>query len=124
MGRPSSSQKAEQGEYRMKRLISAFGIVGIAAVAGALGSFTPVFEKTYKIDASSALGKARCATCHVSAKGGKLNPYGKDIAAAMKAAKSTKLTAEILHKIDAMDSTKTGSKNIDKIKAGKNPGVE
>lgn len=66
-----------------------------------------------------------CFICHAGKKVTKdLNPYGKDIAAAMKAAGSKKLTAEILKKVEKLDSTKTGKTNLEKIKAGKNPGVK
>lgn len=93
-------------------------------MALALSSFNGVFTKTYNIDPSSPLGKASCSMCHVGKHGGKLNPYGADLKVALKAENTKKLTAEILHKIDNLDSTKTGKKNIDKIKAGRNPGVD
>ncbi len=108
----------------MKRFLTLSGLAACSVVALALASFNSVFTKTYNIPADSPLAKASCAVCHVKKFGGKLNAYGKDMQVVMKAANTKKLTAEILHKIDNLDSTKTGTKNIDKIKAGKNPGVD
>ncbi len=108
----------------MKRLVLVVGVAACAAVALALSSFNAVFVKTYNIDANSPLGKASCVVCHVSKHGGKLNPYGKDLQQVMRQAGTKKLTAEMLHKIENLDSTKTGKRNIDKIRAGKNPGVD
>jgi hypothetical protein len=110
--------------YGMKRLLSVGGFAGCAAIALALSSFNTVFTKTYNVAPDSPLGKASCTVCHIGKHGGKLNPYGKDLQVVLKAANTKKLTAEILHKVDNLDSTKTGKKNIDKIKAGKNPGVD
>lgn len=108
----------------MKRTLTTAGLLCCGALAVALSSFGSIFNKTYDISPSSALGKAGCGVCHTTKHGGKLNPYGKDLQQAMKTAKAKKLTAEILHKIDKLDSTKTGSTNLAKIKAGKNPGVD
>jgi len=108
----------------MKRFLSVGGFVAFTAVAFALSSFNTVFTKTYDIEAGSPVGKASCTVCHIGKHGGKLNPYGKDLQVVLKAANTKKLTAEILHKVDNLDSTKTGKKNIEKIKAGKNPGVD
>ncbi len=108
----------------MKRFFTVSGLVACTAIAFAISSFGNVFEKTYNVDKNSPLGKASCLVCHIGKRSPKLNPYGKDMQAEMKSAKTKKLTAEILHKLDNMDSTKTGSKNIEKIKAGKNPGID
>ena len=108
----------------MKRIFTVGVIGACAATAFALSTFGSIFNKTYNVDPSSPLGKASCSVCHVAKHASKLNAYGKDMAAVMKAANTKKLTAEILHKLDNVDSTKTGVKNIDKIKAGKNPGVD
>jgi hypothetical protein len=108
----------------MKRILTVSGLTAFAVVAFALSSFNNVFVKTYNINPDSPLAKASCAVCHIGKHGGKLNPYGKDMQVVMKAADTHKLTPEILHKIENLDSTKTGKKNIEKIKAGKNPGVD
>jgi hypothetical protein len=106
----------------MKRIIMLFGILGTAALAMALSSYGKVFDTKYNIAKDSKLDKAACAVCHVGAKGGKLNAYGKDMEAAMKAAGTKKLTPDILAKIENLDSNKNGVKNIDDIKKDQNPG--
>ena len=108
----------------MKRTATTIGLLGCAVIAMAYSSFGSIFDKTYNISKTSNLGKASCATCHLSKKGGKLNPYGKDIAKVMKEQNTKKLTAAILHAVDKLDSTKTGKTNLAKINADKNPGVD
>ncbi len=107
----------------MKRFVLALMVTTCGALAFALGSFGSVFETTYGVPKGSALSQAKCSVCHVNVRGGKLNPYGLDLAVVMKAAKTRKLTPELLHKIDDLDSLKLGTKNIARIKAGKNPGI-
>lgn len=107
----------------MKRILTLIGLVGITSLAFALSTYTKVFYTTYNIKPDSKLAKANCAVCHATAKGGKLNPYGTDLSAALKAANTKKLSAEILHKVDNLDSNKDGVKNGDSIKADKNPGL-
>lgn len=106
----------------MKRLVTTSIIVGACAMAMALSAFSAVFTAKYNIKAGSNLGKAACAVCHTGSKGGKLNPYGKDVQAAMKAARASKLTAAILTQVENLDSDKDGKKNIDEIKADSMPG--
>lgn len=106
----------------MKRIIAVFGGLGLVVVALATASYDAVFMSTYKPAKDSDLGKAQCMICHTSAKGGKLNSYGKDVQAAMKKAKATKLTAAILKSVEGMDSNKDGVKNGDAIKKGELPG--
>ena len=105
----------------MRRLLAVFGCAGLAASALTLSSFHKTFEETYKVSANSALGTAKCMVCHMSQKGGKLNAYGKDVQAAMKAAGTKKLTADILKKVEGLDSDKNGVKNGDQIRSGKTP---
>ncbi len=88
----------------------------------AMTTFNKVFHDKYDIKPTSNIGKADCAACHVKKKGGALNPYGKDIAAAMKAAGSKKLTPAILSKVEGLDSDKDGKSNIAEIKADSLPG--
>ncbi|MBS1705000.1 MAG: hypothetical protein JST40_03940 [Armatimonadetes bacterium] len=105
----------------MKRLLYTCIGVGLIASAMAMSTFGKVFEAKY--GAKPNLAKAKCALCHATGKGGKaLNPYGKDLAAAMKAAGSKKLTADILAKVEGLDSNKNGKKNVDEIKADVLPG--
>ncbi len=108
----------------MKRLMTAFGLAGLAAFAMAMASFTKDFENTYKFSKDSELGKAKCGACHGSKMGGKtLNAYGKDLQAAMQEAKTKKLTSDIYKKVDGLDSDKDGVKNGDELKAGHLPGT-
>jgi mono/diheme cytochrome c family protein len=106
----------------MKRLLGITALVGIATMAMAMAGFNKVFDTNYKVEKSSALGKASCGLCHASAKGGKLNPYGADLAAEMKKAGSKKLTPAILKAVEGMDSDKDGKSNLDEIKADTHPG--
>ena len=106
----------------MKQTLAILAIVGVAASAMAMSTFTPVFNAKYSPAKDSALGKAACGVCHASAKGGALNKYGKDLQKAMKAAKATKLTAAVLTAVEGLDSNGNGTKNVDEIKAGKLPG--
>lgn len=105
----------------MKRIITIVGVLGVAAMAMALSGFTKTFETKYNVKKTSVIGKAACMVCHTSAKGGKLNAYGTDVQAAMKAANSKKLTPEILAKVEGLDSNKDGVKNGDSIRQDKLP---
>lgn len=106
----------------MKRIVITTTVAGLSVLALAMGSFGKVFDSTYKIKSDSTLGKAACSVCHTGKKGGKLNPYGKDLSKAMKDAGTKKLTADILKKVETLDSNGNGTKNIDEIKADKLPG--
>jgi hypothetical protein len=108
----------------MKRLFYICAGVMLFASAMALTTFEKTFEKTYEIKKDSNLDKIKCAVCHVKPKGGKLNPYGEDMAAAMKEAKTKKLTEEILRAVEKLDSDKDGKSNLDEIKADSNPGAK
>ncbi len=79
------------------------------------------FNKVAKPPKDSALAKGACAICHVGMEP-KLNPYGKDMAAAMKALKTKKLTDAVLKRIAKLDSDKDGVSNADELKAGTLPG--
>ncbi len=108
----------------MKRLASVVAVLGLFASAMALSTFKKTFNEHYGVKEGSNLAKAECGICHVRAKGGKLNPYGKDLQAAMKEAKAKKLTVEILAKVEKLDSDKDGKSNIEEIKADSLPGGE
>ncbi len=108
----------------MKKLTMLTALLVLAAFSTALSGFVKTFNDNYKVNKDSNIGKAACMTCHTTAKGGKLNPYGQDLMAAMKAADTKKLTPEILKKVEPLDSNKNGVKNIDEIKADKLPGQE
>jgi hypothetical protein len=108
----------------VKKLLIVGTVLCAFAIASAMSAYSKVFHDHYKVKDDSTLGKAACMTCHVSAKGGKLNPYGIDIQKAMDAKKAKKLTPEFLTKVEALDSDKDGVKNIDEIKKDSNPGVK
>lgn len=78
--------------------------------------WSKVFKDTYKPDPESALGKAKCAVCHIDAKGKeKVNPYGAML-------KGKKIEAALLKPIEKKDADKDGFSNIAEIKAGTLPG--
>ena len=106
----------------MKKTVFILTTLGLFVFALATGSHMKVFGETYKVKAGSALGDAKCMVCHMTAKGGKLNPYGKDLQAALKKAETKKMTAEILKSVEGLDSNKDGVKNGDSIKKDKLPG--
>ena len=106
----------------MKRTLTGILTLGLAAIAMTMGSFNSVFKKAYDVGSTTAVGKANCTVCHVKMAGGALNSYGKDVDKAMKTAKAAKITPEILHSIDKLDSNKNGKTNLEDIKAGNLPG--
>lgn len=112
------------GVITLKKFLLSAITLALGVSAFSLSTFYNTFTTTYKVEKDSALGKQACQICHVNKRGGKqLNPYGKDVQAALHAAGVKKITAEILHKVDKLDSTKSGMTNLEKIRAGKNPGT-
>jgi methylmalonyl-CoA mutase cobalamin-binding domain/chain len=113
-------------------------VVGVSSLAAGHKTLVPqLIEELRKLDRGDImvivggvipaqdydfLSKAACSVCHVGVKGGKLNPYGTDMKEAL--AGSKKLTPEVLKKIEAKDSDGDGMKNIDEIKADRNPGIK
>jgi hypothetical protein len=92
----------------------------ISAAAWATPAFLTTFNTTYKPKAGTALAKASCAICHVSAtKTDKFNPYGQDL---KKNATGGKVTKDTLAKVEKLDSDKDKATNIVEIKAGTLPG--
>ncbi|HRF60233.1 MAG TPA: hypothetical protein PLH94_10015 [Fimbriimonadaceae bacterium] len=108
----------------MKRTLSIAVILGGAAIAMAFTASSKVFNDLYKVKPDSKLGKAGCAVCHATAKGGKLNAYGADIDVLLRAAKRKRVTVDDLKAVENKDSDGDGMKNIDEIKADRNPGVK
>lgn len=104
----------------MKRILCTSLALCFAVAAFAYGTFVKVAQDTYKFPASSDAGKAKCALCHASKMGGKLNAYGTDVKGALKGAKT--LTPAILHSIDGKKSGKHAKTNGELLKAGKLPG--
>lgn len=107
----------------MKRLLTMTALTGLAAMAMALITYEKAFYDHYKIAKGSAVEKMKCMPCHQKATGGKLNSYGEELQAAMKAAGSKKVTPAILTAVDGKDSDKDGMANGAEVKAGRNPGA-
>jgi hypothetical protein len=107
----------------MKNLPSVLAATLTLAGTAALGSpaVQTDFGKLAKPPKDSALAKAACVTCHVAGKP-ELNPYGKDMQAAMKALKTKKLTNAVLAKLAKLDSDKDKATNGAEVKAGTLPG--
>jgi hypothetical protein len=107
----------------MKRFFSLFALVGVVASAFALASYSKVFQATYGVSKDSNLGRHACQVCHITPKGGaKLNPYGKDVKATLKAAHTKKITEAILRSVENLDSDGDGVKNGAQIRADRLPG--
>lgn len=106
----------------MKRLLTTSGIITITVSAFALSSFVGTLSSAYGLKADGTVAKSKCAACHMSKGGGKLNAYGLDLKAVMNKASTKKLTSEILHGIDGKDSDKDGTSNGDELKADRLPG--
>ena len=107
----------------MNRLLTLCVAAGLVASAMALSTFAKPFADKYGVKPGSTLAKAGCAVCHASAKGGKLNPYGKDLQAALKASGGKKMTPAVLGAVESKDSDGDGKKNVDEIKADSTPGA-
>lgn len=106
----------------MNKLITLVGLLGVFAMATALATMEKVFDDTYKIKKESKLKAAACSVCHVSKKGGKVNPYGADVKVAMGTSK--KLTPAMLKAVESKDSDGDGMNNKAEIDADRNPGVK
>lgn len=108
---------------RILRPALTLGLTVCAAAALATGSMMLEFNKAYKPKAGGNVQKAACNLCHSGKMDAThLNPFGLDIKAALAKAKATKLNADILKKVEDIDSDKDGKKNIAEIKADTLPG--
>jgi hypothetical protein len=105
---------------KVKLIAMAGGLMILATAAWALPPMAKVFDAAYKPAKNSALKKADCAVCHIAKGKTKLNPYGEDIKKELAGSKT--LTADILKKVEALDSDKDGVSNLEEIKAGTLPG--
>jgi len=106
----------------MKRIALVITLVFLTGSVLALAPFPKVFNDTYKPATGSALQKASCAVCHTKMGAKDLNPYGKDLKAALAKAKTKALTASILKNVEDKDSDKDGAKNGAELKSGTLPG--
>lgn len=106
-----------------KALLATVTVGALTLGAVALPAAVTKFDKLYNVKEGSALHKAKCMVCHETKFGGKkLNPYGKDIQAAMKKEGTKKITEEILKSVEKLDSAKLGKTNLHRIQADKLPG--
>jgi len=108
----------------MKRMLYVCAAAALVASAVAFGTMAKPFADKYGVKPGSNLAKAACSVCHMTAKGGKLNPYGKDLSEALKASGGKKLTPAVLTAVEGKDSDGDGKKNLDEIKADSNPGLK
>ncbi len=91
-----------------------------ATAAQARPEYLDVLTQTYK-PYSAQLQDRSCANCHVSNSDFARNAYGKQIAIELEQAGTQELTPAILHKIETMDLSGSGSTVLDNIKAGRSP---
>jgi len=106
----------------LARSLFAFGLLFVAAYALAKPPFWKVFVETYHINPNSAIGKAKCLTCHLPPAPPKRNPYGLQVQAALEAANARMVTPEMLHSIEKQDADADGFNNITEIRADSLPG--
>lgn len=108
---------------RTIRMCALISLVFAAGASLAMPAFMMELKTTYKVKAGSNIDKAGCALCHAAKTDFKhFNAYGQDLRKLMEDAKAAKLTADIIHKADDLDSNKDGVKNGDEIKADTLPG--
>lgn len=107
---------------RPQRVLATAAGVLVAATALATPMMKLEFDKVAKPPKQSRLATSGCVVCHT--KGKELNPYGKDVAAAIKALKikPKKITPDVLKKIAKLDSDKDKASNEKELKAGTLPG--
>jgi len=105
--------------HRPRILVILLFIAG-AAVCEAKPQFLDLFKSVYKLDPSSALGRAECAICHDGPP--KRNPYGKDLKKLVDGSSDGNLTVDMLRQVEALDSDGDGWTNGDEIKQGFLPG--
>lgn len=105
-----------------KRTVAILLLIVAAGCCFAKPPFYRVFLATYNVDPNSALGKAKCLTCHQAPAPPRLNPYGQAVYQELQKAKSRMITSEMLHAIEKLDSDGDGFTNIEEIRAGTLPG--
>src|SRR5579871_477572 len=103
-------------------LLALFGFCSQRAIAKP--EFPPVVQSAYPLKSGGVIAKAvdACTLCHAEAGPPELNPYGKDVRAALKAANTKMLTPQILHSIDNKDSDGDGASNGAEFAADTLPG--
>lgn len=118
------SYGADSKENQLKKLLFMSMSLGAFALAMGYVNYTGVFHEKYKVQPDSALAKLQCAVCHTTTHGKGLNLYGKDIKKALKPGESKAFKADILTRVEKLDSDKDGKSNIAEITAGTNPGAK
>ena len=106
--------------FSPRLLLSAALVLVAASQCFAKPPFWKVFVDTYHINPNSAIGKARCLTCHAPPP--RRNAYGLEVQAALEAAHARMVTPEILRSIEKKDADGDGFTNIAEIKADSMPG--
>jgi hypothetical protein len=106
---------------KTSRLVAAAGAVLICAAAVATPAHQMEFAKLVKPKKDSPLAKGACAVCHVGMKKD-LNPFGKDLSAAMTKLKTKTLTMDVLKQVAKLDSDGDKATNEAEAKAGTLPG--
>ncbi len=93
-------------------LTALFGVFMLPR-ANALPTFPPIVRTTYSVKSGGKVDKAltTCILCHAAAGPPALNPYGKDVKAALAEAGTKTLTPAILKAIDEKDSDGDGALN-------------
>lgn len=114
-------QNCKEHRVTPSRIAAAAAITVLAVSASGLPVIRTEFIKVNKIKPTSQIAQAQCNLCHVT-NTTKMNPFGADLKAAMKSAKSRKLTPDIMKLVGAKDSDKDGVKNAAEIKADTLPG--
>lgn len=84
--------------------------------------FLRVFFDTYHVKDGSKLAATRCLNCHEAPGPPRLNPYGKQVQAALGAAHARMVTPEILKSIEKKNAG-DGTAFVDKIEKDRPPGV-
>jgi len=107
----------------MKRTLLILALASLGAIALSTTASWKVFQSTYNIQSSSHIHENSCLNCHTTKKGKVLNPYGKQLQAVMKEARTKKMTSDFLSKVEGLDALGNGQTNISRIKADKNPGA-
>lgn len=107
----------------MKRSLLIAALLSLGAITLGTTANWKAFQAYYNIKEDSNIHAAACTNCHIGKKGGKLNPYGKQLQTVLKAAGTKKLTPALMKQVENM-SALGGQTNIARIRADKNPGSE
>lgn len=107
--------------HRWVRAVALVGLMLLGGAATALPVLRTDFLKLAGIKSGSKISAEQCTLCHLP-NGTKLNPFGLDMQKAMKAAKTRKLTAQVIKQLATLDSDKDKFTNEREWKADTLPG--